>query len=147
MISRMMSIDYGKKNIGIAITDPLRIFAKPFTTIQNKGDEYAIAEIAKIVQTQSVDTIILGLPISTLDNDTDQTLIVRAFHQKLCACLNIAEIVLFDERYTTSDANDFLIQKGTNYKDSKKVVDQIAAAMILKSYLAQTQSHVEALGQ
>jgi len=140
MISRIMSIDYGKKNIGIAITDPLKMFAKPFATIQNKGDEYAIKEIEDIIKSQSVDKVILGLPISTLDNDTEQTLTVRAFYQKLCTHITTVEIVLFDERYTTSEANDFLISKGTNYKDSKKIVDQIAAAMILKSYLTQAQT-------
>jgi len=140
MISRIMSIDYGKKNIGIAITDPLKLFAKPYTTIQNRGDEYILKEIAKIIHDQSIEKIVLGLPISTLDNDTDQTIAVRAFYQILCASLKPIEIVLFDERYTTCEATDLLKQKGTNWKDSKKIVDQIAAAMILKRYLTQTET-------
>jgi len=140
MVSRILSIDYGSKRIGVAITDPLKIFAKPYTTIENRGDSFTIDQIAKIVHSESIEKIILGLPISTQDNDTEQTLAVRSYYQKLSQHINGTEIVLWDERFTTSEATDFLKEKGISWRDSKKIVDQIAAAMILKSYLSQSHT-------
>jgi len=133
---RIMSIDYGDKRIGIAITDPLGMFAKPFTTIENKGETYIFAEINKIITEQKITKIIVGLPISIQNADTAKTLVVRTFYQSLSANIPV-EIQLWDERYSTCDATDYLKEKGINWREGRKVIDQIAAAMILKSYLGQ----------
>jgi len=133
---RIMSIDYGDKRIGIAITDPLGMFAKPYTTIENRGEAYIFAEINKIVAEQKITKIIVGLPISTQNADTAKTLVVRTFFQSLSANIPV-ELQLWDERYTTCDATDYLKERGINWREGRKVIDQIAAAMILKSYLGQ----------
>ena len=133
-MSRWLAIDYGEKRIGIAITDPLKLFVKPYTTINNSSDEQVFNELKGIFESQKIEKIIIGLPINIEGEDTLKTLEVKAFQQKLAEFTSIP-LHWWDERYSTCEANEFLKQKGVNWKNSKKVVDQIAAAVILKSYM------------
>lgn len=131
---RIMAIDYGEKNIGIALSDPLHLFSKPYTTIQNSGNEPVIESLIKIVRDQSVGLVLLGLPLSVAGLDTQKTAQVRLFYSVLKERLNVP-VEFWDERYTTMDAKEILINKGIRQKDSKKIIDQTAAALILKNYL------------
>lgn len=131
---RILAIDYGEKNIGLAISDPLRMFAKPFKTIQNLYLEFVLKEITNVVREQNVEKVILGLPISVAGLDTNKTKEVREFYTTLSNTLNIP-VIFWDERYTTVDAKEILIKKGLSIKESKKVIDQTAAALLLKNYL------------
>ena len=133
-MSRFMAIDYGDKKIGVALTDPLKVFAYPFTTIHHQSKSQVIKELIDVVASQQVERIILGLPLSIDGKDTAKTQDVRAFYQLLRAQIKLP-IEWWDERYSTSDANDLLKEKKINWKDSKKIIDQIAAAVILKNYL------------
>ena len=133
-MGRWLSIDYGEKRIGIATTDPLRMFVSPLETIDNKSDEYVFSRLLIIFREQEVDKVIVGLPISLEGNDTKKTIEVRSFFQKLSKRTNL-ELEWWDERFSTSEANDFLKQKKINWKDSRKIIDQIAAAVILTNYL------------
>ena len=133
-LSRWMSIDYGEKRIGVAITDPLRMFASPFATIKHKGDAYIFSELEKLVIQNRIEKIIVGLPMNLKSEDTKKTVEVRLFYEKLTKEINVpAE--LYDERYSTSDASDLLKEKGLSIKDSRNVIDQVAAAVILRNYL------------
>jgi putative Holliday junction resolvase len=133
-MSRWIALDYGEKRIGVAVTDPLKMFVSPLTTIENKSDKFIFEELSKIFGTQSVERIIVGLPLNIEGEDTIKTIEVRKFFDKL---RNETKLPVFfcDERYSTCEANDFLKQKGTDWKKSKDVVDQIAAAVILKTYM------------
>ncbi len=131
---RILAIDYGQKNIGLALTDPMRLFAKPYHTIPNHSDEQVLKEIQDVVRSQAVGKIVLGLPISVAGLDTQKTNEVRRFFELLSQSVNVP-VFLWDERYTTADAKDILIRKGLSIKESKKVIDQTAAALILKSFL------------
>jgi len=133
-MTRWLGIDYGEKRIGIAITDPLRMFVNPFVTIENRSDVYVIGELKRIFTEQGVERVIVGLPLNKEGEDTIKTGEVRAFFAKLESEINLP-LFLYNELYSTCDANDFLKQKGLNWKESRKIVDQIAAAVILKSYL------------
>jgi putative Holliday junction resolvase len=132
-----MSIDYGDKRIGIAVTDPLGMFATPFSTIENKSDSHVMSEIQAIVSSLQVQKIVLGLPLNKDAEDTPKTLQVRAFFQKLSLSVGIP-ICLWNELYSTCEANDILKSRGIGWKDSKKIIDQIAAAVILQSYIDST---------
>jgi len=131
---RILAIDYGEKNIGLALSDPMRMFAKPFITLQNKGFESICHELKLIIREQNVEKIILGLPLSVAGLDTNKTKEVRQFFQNLSESID-KPIILWDERYTTCDAKEILINKGLSIKESKKVIDQTAAALLLKNYL------------
>ncbi|HOD55357.1 MAG TPA: Holliday junction resolvase RuvX [Candidatus Cloacimonadota bacterium] len=131
---RILAIDYGQKNIGLALSDPMRLFSKPFKTINNNGIEFIITELCEIIRSQSVGKIVLGLPLSVAGLDTQKTNEVREFYEALAKRVDVP-VILWDERYTTADAKEILIKKGLSIRDSKKVIDQTAAALILKSYL------------
>ncbi|HPY95836.1 MAG TPA: Holliday junction resolvase RuvX [Candidatus Cloacimonadota bacterium] len=131
---RLLAVDYGEKNIGLALSDPLRIIAKPYLTLNNNGIDTLIHELNIIIKKENVGKIILGLPISVAGLDTQKTQEVRGVYERLSESINIP-MILWDERYSTSDAKKILIEKGLSIKDSKKVIDQTAAALILTSYL------------
>jgi putative Holliday junction resolvase len=131
---RLLGIDYGEKRIGIALSDPLKMFVKPFCTLSNTGENDLINEINKIIKSQVVERIILGLPLNLQGEDTIKTKEIRVFYDFLVQNISIP-VELWDERYSTADANEYLKQKGYNWKESRKVVDQVAAAVILRSYI------------
>ena len=133
-MGRWLGIDYGEKRVGVALTDPLRMFVNPFITIENKSDEYVIGELVRIFTEQGVERIIVGLPLNKEGEDTPKTLEVRAFFAKLESKTDLP-LFMYNELYSTCDANEFLKQKGLGWKESRKIVDQVAAAVILKSYL------------
>ena len=133
-MNRLLSIDYGTKKIGIAITDPLKLIVSPYTTIDNKSIISSIKCILEICKTLSVERIVLGLPLNYEGFETEKSEEVRNFHQRLVLETTIP-IDLWDERNTTVEANEFLKLKKMNWKDSKKVIDQIAAAIILQCYI------------
>jgi len=116
------------------MTDPLKMFVTPFLTIENKSEEILFSELLKIFNQHDIEKVIIGLPLSTEGKNTPKTLEVQAFFKKLSKKTDLP-LVWWDERYTTCEANDFLKNKGLNWRKSRDVVDQIAAAMILKSYL------------
>lgn len=132
-ISRILGIDYGSVKIGLALSDPLKMISKPFQVIRNKGEE-TIKEIEEIIKQKDVEKIVLGLPLDKDGSDSAKTEEVRKFAHVLSLKFTIP-IILWDERYTTCDANSFLKEIGIDYKKSKEVVDKIAASIILKDYL------------
>ena len=133
-MGRFLAIDYGSKRIGIAVTDPLKMFVNPLLTIENKNDEFVFQELLKIFNEQDIERIVIGLPLNFHNEDTEKTKEVRAFYDKLEKMTELP-MVFFNESYSTCDANDFLKSKKLGWKESKKMVDQIAAAVILTGYV------------
>ena len=129
-----MSIDYGEKRIGIAISDPLKLFANPLQTIQNNSEKNALLLISGIIKQYDVEKVIVGLPLNLEGMDTKKTLQVRKFFDKLSKRIEIPS-VLYDERYSTSDAREYLAEKGLSIMQSRKIIDQIAAAVILRNFI------------
>ena len=133
-MGRWLSIDYGEKYVGLAITDPLKMFVSPLITIENKSDKYIFTNLQEIFLKQEIEKIIVGLPLSLEGNDTIKTKEVRLFFEKLSKKTDI-EVEWWDERFSTVEANEFLKKKGMNWKESRKIIDQIAAAVFLTNYL------------
>lgn len=133
-MTRIMAIDYGARRIGIALTDPLKMFAKPYIVLENKGRTQFLEELEEIIKEQNVSEIILGYPIGESGQTTKKTLEIEKLHKFLSGKLSV-EIILHDERFSTIDANEELKKLGYNYMEAKKVIDMVAASMILKSYL------------
>jgi putative Holliday junction resolvase len=130
---RIMGIDYGSVRIGIALSDPMQIISRPYKVILNKGKE-VFFEIKKIIESQNVGKVVLGLPYKLDGGDSEKTIEVREFKKHLKEVISIP-IILWDETYTTSDANEILKEMGYNTRESRKVVDKIAASIILKDFL------------
>lgn len=133
-MGRILSIDYGMRRVGLAVTDPLQMFAKPLETIDNKKImEYLKAYMIK----EQVETIVLGQPMNMDGGETDATKPVEAFRVELIKLFPNIPIVMIDERLTSRMAKQVLIEAGYKKSDrrNKKLVDTVAAALILQTYL------------
>ncbi|MDY0111451.1 MAG: Holliday junction resolvase RuvX [Candidatus Cloacimonadaceae bacterium] len=130
----MLALDYGEKRIGLALSDPLRILAKPLKIIENKGLDYILSKIEAVVNEYEVKLVLVGMPYAIEGGDTSKTIETRKFMAKLADNLSIP-IQSWDERYSTDEAIKELIKMGYDWKERRKIQDAMAAAMILKSYL------------
>lgn len=133
-MNRLMAIDYGERRIGIALSDPLKIFAKPFKVLENKGKKIFLSDLKNLIKEQNVSEIILGYPLGESGQQTKKTLEIIKLHKFLLNNIEI-KITLHDERFTTVDANNELKKLGYNYMEAKKVIDMVAASLILKSFM------------
>ena len=131
---RVLAIDYGKKRIGLAITDPLKLFAIPHSTISN--DTNLIKNLLELIDEKSVKEIILGNPIKESGEDSDFSKEVRKFKLQLESKSGI-EIILVDERYTSELAFKRVIETVPSKKKrrDKSLIDKNAAAIMLEEYL------------
>ncbi|MGI6325278.1 MAG: Holliday junction resolvase RuvX [Bacilli bacterium] len=131
---RYLGLDLGTKTLGIAISDPNGIIASPLKTLKYNNYDEILAELKTIIKEKQIAVIVLGLPKNmnnTIGTRAEETL---AFKQRLEADLKM-KIILEDERLTSKVANDILIDANISRKQRKKVVDKIAANIILQTYL------------
>lgn len=140
-----MSIDVGTKRIGIAISDKSRMFASPKTTIMRKGNLHDFPKIYQLIIENDIKAIIIGLPLNMNESENEMTYFARNFAKNLDDFLspNIeSKIYLHDERLTSFMAKDDLILAIKGKKDKKKqVIDQMAASIILQSFLDMKMSN------
>ncbi|MBR2749836.1 MAG: Holliday junction resolvase RuvX [Clostridiales bacterium] len=131
-----MAIDFGTRRIGVALSDPLGIMAQGFETISWNGQdsEYALTRLSQIVEEKQVTTIVLGKPSRTDGTVSESEEKAVAFGAELSQRVGI-EPVFRDERFTTVIASQYLRTTGVSGKNKKKVVDQVAAEIILQEYL------------
>ena len=134
MIGRIMAIDYGSKRIGIAFSDPLRMFAKAHSVIANADLNILVPRLKQLAKQQDARLIVLGMPYAIDGSDTPKTLETKAFMKNLQELLDIP-VISFDERYSSTEAEAELKKIGKSWQEARKMVDAMAAAMILKSYL------------
>lgn len=136
---RILGIDFGTKRIGISISDPLRILASSYSTIANSPSVWT--ELADIVRREDVAFIVVGMPLTLKGVSGTKAKEVRSFIEELGRRLKV-EIVTWDERFTTSIAQQSLRERGTTQKrrrDAKKRIDAIAAAVMLQGFLDSTK--------
>ena len=131
---RIMAIDYGDAHTGIAVSDPTGLLAG-FTTVITAYRPEAVAQrVAELAKEHGAEELVLGHPVNM-----DGTLGPRS--EKAKAMKGLLEeatglpVVLWDERRTTIDAHHILYQSGKNARQRKKVVDAVAATLILEGYL------------
>jgi len=134
-----MAIDYGTVRIGIALSDPLRMIAKPFSVIENMGLDDLIAKINVLIRENMVGQVVLGMPYALNGQETAKTLETKAFMQELQKQIDIP-LLAWNESLSTDGANSELKRLGINWKDARKVIDAMAACMILKSYMENIRS-------
>ena len=133
--SRIMGLDIGDVRIGIALSDLLGITAQGQETYTRTGDDEADADyIVAFADMNDVSRIVCGLPKNMNGTIGEQAEKTRAFAD-LIASRTKADIVFVDERLTTVSANRVLLEADTSRKKRKKVVDKIAATIILQTYL------------
>lgn len=131
---RIMAIDYGDVRIGIAQTDLLQVIASPLTVINNTNQEKSLQQIAQLIDENSVETVVFGLPLNMDGSEGERVVVTRAFANEL-AKKTSAKIVFQDERLSSAEAEDIMHEAHLSSKNRKKVIDKIAASIILESYL------------
>jgi putative Holliday junction resolvase len=130
---RKLGLDFGSTRIGVAICDPDGILATPHSTIASGLD--LINEIKAICESEQIVAIVVGLPRSLNGELSHAANLVNDFIDELSIKITEIPVLTFDERFTTTLANQALRASGRNAKESRAVIDQIAAVNILQSYL------------
>jgi putative Holliday junction resolvase len=132
---RILSIDYGAKRTGLAVTDPLQIIATGLTTIHPKE---LIKFLKDYFSKEEVELIIIGEPKNWDDTDTHATPLVEKCIQELQKNFPSMPIQKVDERFTSKMAKDAMLEMGMKKKDrrNKAIVDEIAATILLQEYLS-----------
>ncbi len=133
-MARILSIDYGGKRTGLAVTDPLQIIATGLETIESRE---LIPWLKKYVTKEEVELIIIGLPKNWDESDTHGTPLVQAAIKKIQKEFPDMPLKTVDERYSSKMAKDAMLEMGMKKKDrrDKKNVDVIAATIILQEFL------------
>ena len=137
---RIMAIDCGDAHTGIAISDPTGFLAG-FTTVINAYRPEAVAEqISALAKEHGVEELVLGHPINMDGTRGPRSEKAQAMKTLLEETTSLP-VVLWDERRTTIDAHQILMNSGKNAKKRKKVVDAVAATLILEGYLTYKKTH------
>ena len=132
---RYLGLDLGSRTLGVSISDPTGLIASSYTIIRH-NEEYdrLINDVKEIVLEKKVETIVLGLPKNMNNTIGPKGELSYKFKEMLEKSINIP-VHLIDERLTTKQATDILISNDTSRKKRKKVIDSMAATIILQSYL------------
>ena len=133
---RIIGIDLGNARIGVAVSDELGMLAHPVETIPGSG---AVKRVAEIVREKNAERVVIGLPRHMNGAAGIGAAEALAFAKKLETILP-CQVVTWDERLTTTAANRALRASGRKTRNSRHVVDQVAAQMILQGYLDSLQT-------
>jgi putative Holliday junction resolvase len=141
-MGRIIGIDYGLKRIGLAVTDPLKIFASPLTTV---SPEEFDSFITSYLKTDEVDAFVIGYPVQMNNQPSASVTYINPFIKKLKKTYPEIHIYLADERFTSQMAIRTMIEGGVKKKDrqDKSMVDKISASIILQSFLDNKSNKTE----
>jgi putative pre-16S rRNA nuclease len=133
-MSRIMAIDYGRKRVGIAVTDENRIIATALTTVHAKD---VFDFLTEYFNNEDVETVVVGEPKNWKDEDSDAAQFINPFVKKLKKTFPSLKIERHDESYTSKMAFETLISAGIKKKKrrEKALLDKISATIILQSYM------------
>lgn len=132
---RIMGLDFGTTRIGISLSDPLQIIAKPFTTIENGRG--TIGQICDIIRDENVGLVVVGMPLNLKGEKGKKAQEVEEFIGRIRNATDV-EVVYWDERFTTLIARQTLLSMGTKREERrtrKGRVDSMAAAILLQGFL------------
>ncbi len=133
-MGRILAIDYGRKRVGLAVTDPLRIIANGLTTVHSKDIFQFLDEYLK---KEKVDVIVVGYPVTLKNEGAESLQFINPFIKKLQKKYPDLKIDTYDERFTSKMAKMAMIEGGLKKKQrqNKALTDKISAVLILQSYL------------
>ncbi len=131
---RILSMDVGDRRIGMAVSDTLGWIAQGIPTLERRNSKYDLDKIKEVINEYQPDSIVIGLPRNMNGTLGPQGEKVMAFAEELKSHLGV-DIVYWDERLTTVSAHKAMIESDMSRRKRKKKVDQVAAVLILQSYL------------
>jgi putative Holliday junction resolvase len=133
---RILSIDYGRKRTGLAVTDPLQIIATGLCTVETPK---LMAFLKDYFAKEAVELVIIGMPTNMDDTDTHATPLVKKFIQEFIKAFPALPVKEVDERLTSKMAGQAMLEMGLKKKQrqNKGLVDEIAATIMLQEYMRQ----------
>ena len=138
---RILGLDVGTKTVGVAVSDPLGVIATGVTTIQRVGIRKDTGKVIDYIREYDCDTVVIGLPLNLDGEDTLSTTRAREFRKMLenklksSGPLSKVKVEWQDERFSTVEAEEVLIEANMSREDRKKIIDRQAAIVILQRYL------------
>jgi len=133
-VARVLAIDYGRKKVGLAVTDPLQIIANGLETVPTHT---LLDYLKKYIQKEDVETIVVGHPKQMDNTDSESMVYIKPFLKKLKKLFPDMNIEMMDERFTSKIAFQTMIDGGLKKKarQNKELVDTISATIILQSWM------------
>lgn len=130
----LLGLDYGTRRIGVAVSDDLGVTAQALCTIERKTIASDLDKIARIAEERGVTSIVIGYPVRSDGREGVECERVRRFAGHLAERCGLS-VETWDERFTTQEAEELLLQADMSRKKRKKVIDRVAASLILQGYL------------
>ena len=131
---RILGLDIGSKTIGVAVSDELCLIAQGVTTLKRKGLDHDISELRKLIEEREVEKIVIGLPKNMNNTLGPAAEMVLSFIEELNKHSAIP-VITWDERLSTVAAEKILLEADMSRKKRKRVIDKVAAMLILQGYL------------
>jgi len=129
-----MALDVGTKTIGIALSDELRMFPNPHSTLSRKGVRRDSDRIAAIIAERDVDHVVVGLPLELDGTEARSARLARQVGEAVRERTGLP-VTYIDERYSSVEAERRLVEMDVSRARRKEIIDQAAAAVILQSFL------------
>ena len=141
-MSSILSVDYGLKRIGLAVTDPNRTFAFPHGIVENKNFDFVLSHLKEIIAEKEIDLIIVGVPYNMRDKSSDNKMakIVKEFISKLKEVTKVP-VLAVDERLSSFMAEENLKECNLSTKKSKKFIDAEAARLLLQEFIEKNKNY------
>lgn len=133
-VSRILGLDHGERRIGVAVSDELGLTAQPLLTIQHTNRRNDLRSIGRLLCRHNCAEIVVGWPIHLSGDRSARAVTVEKFAEALRKEFGLP-VHLWDERLSTAEAHRHLDAVGRSARDRKGVIDQIAATLILQSWL------------
>jgi putative Holliday junction resolvase len=133
-MTRILGLDFGTRRVGAALSDPARSMAFPLEVYERTSPERDARHYRELVEQNNVGRIVVGLPLHTSGRAGELATLARAFGDWVAAGTGLP-VVFFDERYTTSEAEQRLLEAGLKRRKRKTLRDKLAAQIMLQCYL------------
>jgi len=135
-VGGVIAIDFGERSTGLASADALRIALSPLEGVRTNGrEEILFARLARILEERNVTTFLLGMPLLHDGKEGDRARAVRAFSDRLRVRFPALEVVLFDERLTTKEAESRLAERGLRGRRAAAHKDSWSALVLLEDWV------------
>lgn len=133
---KYLGLDLGTRTLGISISDLTHTIATTYKTIRYEENDYdyLLKELKQIIDQEQIEKIVLGLPKNMNNTIGESAIRCLVFKEKIENLLNI-EVIMQDERLTTVEATNYMLEANISRKKRKKKIDSLAANIILQSYL------------
>ena len=134
-MSRSLGVDFGTTRVGLAISDPLGLTARPLSVVPRSE---VLDEVENLVKEQDIGTIVVGLPTGLSGGEGVSATEARKLAEEIRTVTGV-DVVMVDERFTSRLAEVALLESGMKRRKRRETVDKVAAAIILQDYLDRNQ--------